>query len=174
MGARPMMWALFAKEGKIQEGKTPLNIIVHENGLVQKKVEWMDYLNMCLPKNGWLTNIPKGNYGWRKGELMGIERPNKRENLRQLASYHTKLLKDGFPINGVEAFATSIYSTTQLGWTFKTIQTPWTITSHPPFIITPNWWNDKWMQKISQNYMHKVLLTNQYKTSPAIINRMPP
>jgi hypothetical protein len=38
MGARPMMWALFAKEGKIQEGRTPLNIIVHENGLVQKKV----------------------------------------------------------------------------------------------------------------------------------------
>jgi hypothetical protein len=60
---------------------------------------------------------------------LGIERLNKKENSRQLASYHTKLLKDDFPINGVEAFATSIYNTTQLRWTFRT--------NHQPLLHTP-------------------------------------
>jgi len=35
---------------------------------------------------------------------MGIERPNKREKLKQLASCCAKLLEDGFPRNGVEHF----------------------------------------------------------------------
>jgi hypothetical protein len=35
---------------------------------------------------------------------MGIKRPNKRKKLRQLASYHVKLLEDGFPRDGVEHF----------------------------------------------------------------------
>jgi hypothetical protein len=35
---------------------------------------------------------------------MGIERPNKRKKLRQLASCRAKLLKDGFPRDDVEHF----------------------------------------------------------------------
>lgn len=31
----------------------------------------MDRPNMCLPKNGRSTNIPKRNCGRRKGELFG-------------------------------------------------------------------------------------------------------
>jgi hypothetical protein len=59
-----------------------------------------------------------------KRGIFGHRKIKQKRNLKQMASYHTKFLKDGFPINGVEAFATSIYSTTQLRWTSRTIQTP--------------------------------------------------
>lgn len=36
------------------------------------------------------------------GNLLGIKEPNKRENLRQLASYYVKILEDDFLRNGVE------------------------------------------------------------------------
>ncbi len=37
----------------------------------------------------------------KEGNLLNIEGPNKRVTLKQLASYCTKLLEDGFPKNGV-------------------------------------------------------------------------
>jgi hypothetical protein len=57
---------------------------------------------------------------------------------------------------------------------FKIVQTSWTTASHP-LIATPNWWPN-WcgdnVKKKSWNYKHKATFTNQYKTSPAIINQM--
>jgi hypothetical protein len=38
-----------------------------------------------------------------KGNLLGIKGPNKREILKQLASCHMKLLKDGLPKDDVES-----------------------------------------------------------------------
>lgn len=58
---------------------------------------------------------------------------NKKEKLKQLASYHSKLLKDGLMWDDVE----SIHYI-QLGWTCKVAQIPWTIVSQPPLIATLN------------------------------------
>jgi hypothetical protein len=59
-----------------------------------------------------------------KGNLFGIKRTNKKEKLRQLASCHVKLLKDGYLENGVEGIYNSTFNTTLLKWMFKILQTP--------------------------------------------------
>jgi hypothetical protein len=47
-----------------------------------------------------------------KRNLLNIKRPNKREKLRQMTSYHAKFLKDGSPKDGVKnTFATSTCNT---------------------------------------------------------------
>jgi hypothetical protein len=52
---------------------------------------------------------------------------NKKENLKQLASYHLKLLKDGLMRDDVEGI-----HYIQLGWISKVVQIPWTTASQPP------------------------------------------
>jgi hypothetical protein len=74
----------------------------------------------------------------------------------------------------LKAFATSIGSTTQLGWMFRLTQLPWTTVSHLPLIATSNWWNNKWMENVSWNCKNKVMFTNQYRTPPTTISWMPP
>jgi hypothetical protein len=50
-----------------------------------------------------------------KENLLGIKKSNKREKLKQLASYCAKFQKMVFLEIVLKAFATSIGSTTQLG-----------------------------------------------------------
>jgi hypothetical protein len=71
----------------------------------------------------------------------------------------------------LKTFAMSTYNTTQLGCMSKVTWTPWTTTSRPPLTITLNWQGDKWVEKMSWNYKHKVLFTNWYMTSPITITR---
>jgi hypothetical protein len=62
----------------------------------------MDHLSTCPSKNGWWITLPKGSGGFKKKNLLGIERPNEREKLIQLASCHTKFLENGSPKDDVE------------------------------------------------------------------------
>jgi hypothetical protein len=71
-----------------------------------------------------IDKYPKRELWLKKMGTFGHRLTKQKVNLKQLASYHTKFLKNDFPINGAEAFATSIYITTQLGLTSRTIQTP--------------------------------------------------
>jgi hypothetical protein len=69
---------------------------------VQKEVWWVDHPNVCTPKSGWLIDLPKGNGGKEKGNLLCIKGLNKGEKLRQLAFCRLKFLKDSYLGNGVE------------------------------------------------------------------------
>jgi hypothetical protein len=58
---------------------------------------------------------------------------------------------------------------------FKIVQTSWTMASHCPHChieLTAElmWWQVS--EKKSWNCRHKALFTNQYRTSPTVINRM--
>jgi hypothetical protein len=55
------------------------------------------------------------------------------EKLKQLASYHLKLLKDGLMWGDVE----SIHYI-QLGWKSKVARIPWTTTLQPPLTAMLN------------------------------------
>ncbi len=117
---------------------------MHEDGLVQKKVQQMD----CLPRSGWLTNLPKGMVAKEKRNLLGIKKSNKKKKLKQLASYCAKFQKMVFLEMVLKVFATSTCSTTQLGWMFRKIQMLWTTTSHLLLNATLNWWSNKWTKKM--------------------------
>lgn len=134
----------------------------------------MDGLSACLPRNGWPRNPPKGMAIIENRNLLGIKKSNKKENMKQLASYYAKFQKMALLEMVLKAFATSTCSTTQLWWMFKIIQMPWTIASHLPLITMPNWWNNKWMKNASWNCKNKALFTNRYRTSPTTISWMHP
>jgi hypothetical protein len=48
----------------------------------------------------------------KKGNMLGIKGLNKKEKIRQLASYYAKFLKHGFLRDGVEVDVMSTYNTT--------------------------------------------------------------
>jgi hypothetical protein len=56
---------------------------------------------------------------------------------------------------------TSSYNTTQFGCKSNIVQMPWTIVSHPPQVVTPNWWKLKCSMKVSLNWIANVLAIKQ-------------
>jgi hypothetical protein len=44
----------------------------------------------------------KGVMVEKERNLLGLKNLNKKEKLKQLATYHTKFLENGYPRNGVE------------------------------------------------------------------------
>lgn len=63
---------------------------------------------------------------------------NKKEKLKQLAFYYSKFFKNVHKMM-LEVFTTSTLNTIELGWTSKTSQIPWSITSQPHLTATLNW-----------------------------------
>jgi hypothetical protein len=58
---------------------------------------------LALVVNPRLRLWQKGDDGFKKWNLLGIEGPNKTEKLKYLASCYTKFLKDSSPKDGVES-----------------------------------------------------------------------
>ncbi len=65
---------------------------MHKNVQHKNKVLWVDHFGACPPKNRLWTTFPKGSDGFLKKKLLNIERLNKREKLRQMASSCVKPL----------------------------------------------------------------------------------
>ncbi len=73
----------------------------------------------------------------------------------------------------LKALWASSYNTTQFGCKFNIVQMPWTIVSHPPQAVTPNWWKLKCSMKVSINWIANVFVTRQQVTSLIAMGRMP-
>jgi hypothetical protein len=53
------------------------------------------------------------------------------------------------------------------------VKVPWIIASQPPLIITPNWFGENCVTKVSRNWRHKTRLVNWYNVPPIVMGRNP-
>jgi hypothetical protein len=78
------------------------------------------------------------------------------------------------PLNTkLKAFTMSNWRITYLKWRSKVHLMPWITISHPPLVITPNWWGEKCVTKVSQNWRHKVRLLSRYNVSSMVMEQTP-